>query len=97
MEAYNVWDVGRCVRQSDQVASGQRTASRVADSGTEDRWRELPTGHPNGTSVTEPCLMTWPDRLSGDSQILPLEEIRDPRSNKEPGLPWTALQRQSKV
>jgi hypothetical protein len=56
-------------KQTHRVASGQRAGSCDADSGTEDRRRELTTGHPNGAKVAQPCLTTWPDSLPGDSQI----------------------------
>jgi len=41
-------------RHSEQLQGREQRHSRDADSGTEDRWWELPTGHLNGARITEP-------------------------------------------
>jgi hypothetical protein len=56
-------------KQTQQGASGQRATLHDFDSVTEDRRRELTTGHHNGAKVADPCLTTWPDSLPGVSQI----------------------------
>jgi hypothetical protein len=44
-------------RQSERLKGREPRHSHDADSDTEDRRRELPTGLPNGARVTEHCLM----------------------------------------
>jgi hypothetical protein len=93
--ASGVMATQRNSRQSKRLQSREPRHSRDIVGGTEDRRRELPTGLPNGVRVTEPCLTAWPDKLPVDSRIPPPEGSRDPRSSKEPRLPWTASRRWS--